>query len=197
MRPMIRPLALRLAAVVAAGCPLLITSAAVAQSETSVPSFFFNEWTVTSDCTEQNAGAAARVATGLKYKISADSLNAGSYVFQAENTATAQWPAGWNGLQLQYRAGPVMQTVPADFVCVPGQESSSPFLAMSGYAQGAEPYYEEAHWYGLATIAGQEEHVLIFVRPVQGPSAAIIVLQSVNAPGTVQLDDDGVINSED
>jgi hypothetical protein len=164
----------------------------------SIPGFFFSEWTVTSNCTEAHAGLAARVATGLKFKISPDSLTAdGSYLFQAEDVAPSSWAAGWNGLKLQYRPGPAMSSVPADFVCVPGQESSSPFLAMSGFASSAEPYYQQAHWYGLATIYGQQEHILIFPRPEHGPNSAIIVLVSVNAPGSVQLDDDGAVNSED
>lgn len=197
MRPMIRHLALRLLFLLAAGFPLVTATADAQTDGSSIPSYFFSEWTVTSNCTEANAGPAARVAVGLQFKIAPDPASDGSYVFQAENTSTAQWAAGWNGLKLVFRPGTVMQTVPADFVCIPGQESSSPFLAMSGFAQAAEPYYEQAHWYGLATIAGQEEHVLIFARPVHGPSSAIIVLQSVNAPSTIELDDDGVINSED
>jgi hypothetical protein len=89
-----------------------------------------------------------------------------------------------------------MTTVPADFECIPGAEASSPFLAMSGFAQATEPYYEQEHWYALARIHGQLEHVLIFPRDVRGPASAIIVLQSVNSPGTVQLDDNGVIHTQ-
>jgi hypothetical protein len=88
-----------------------------------------------------------------------------------------------------------MTTLPADFECIPGQEATSPFLAMSNYAQATEPYYEQAHWYGLARIHGQLEHVLIFPRSsTQGPSA-VIVLQSVNASNAVELDDNGIINA--
>lgn len=200
MRRLSRTLGLRLLFTLAAACPLLV-SAAVAPDGSTIPSFFFSEWTVTANCAEAHAGLAARVATGLKLKISATPDSNGNYVLQAEDTGTASWPSGWNGLTLQYRSGPLLATVPADFVCVPGQESASsstsPFLALNGYAQAAEPYYEQAHWYGLATIAGQEEHVLIFVRAAHGPSSAIIVLQSVNAPSTLQLDDDGVVTTED
>jgi hypothetical protein len=171
---------------------------AAAQALPAIPGYFFREWTVTRNCTEQHAGLAARVATGLKFKVSADTLaEDGSYRLETENTIEAQWAAGWNGLKLEYRAGTTMTTVPADFECIPGEEASSPFLALSGFAQAVEPYYEQAHWYGLATIAGQKEHVLIFVRPDHGPRSAIIVLQSVNAPGTLQLDDDGVVHTED
>jgi len=76
-----------------------------------------------------------------------------------------------------------------------GAESTSPFLAMSGYVQSAEPYYQPQHWYGLATIHGQLEHVLIFPRDVNGEKSAIIVLQSASAPTDIQLDDNGVISS--
>jgi hypothetical protein len=99
-------------------------------------------------------------------------------------------------MKLQYRAGTDIQTLPADFECIPGQEASSPFLAMSNFAQSSEPYYAQAHWYGITKVHGQLEHVLIFPRnSTQGPSA-VIVMQSVNAPGTVQLDDNGVIHME-
>src|SRR5579864_2383192 len=140
----------------------------------TIPDYFFKEWTVSKNCTEQHAGLAASVQTGLKFKISADTVTAdGSYVFQAEDTAQQQWAANWNGMKLVYRPGTTMTTVPADFVCIPGQEATSPFLAMSNYAQATEPYYEQAHWYGIATIRGEREHVLIFPRNASngGPSA--------------------------
>ena len=160
----------------------------------AIPDYFFQEWTVTKNCTEAHAGLAARVDAGLKFKIGA--TGNGSYVFVAEDAGSARWAANWNGLQLTYRPGTKMTSVPADFECIPGQESSSPFLAMSGYAQSAEPFYEQEHWYGLAQIHGQMEHVLIFPRDTTGAASAIIVLQSVNSPSTVQLDDDGVIHSQ-
>lgn len=167
---------------------------APARAATAVPDYFFREWTVTKNCTEAHAGLAARVDAGLKFKVITGSD--GSYVFMAEDTGGAHWAANWNGLHLTYRPGTQMTTVPADFECIPGQESSSPFLAMSGYAQATEPFYAQEHWYGLAKIHGQMEHVLIFPRNVSGEASAIIVLQSVNSPSTVQLDDDGVIVSQ-
>ena len=86
--------------------------------------------------------------TGLRFKIAADKVTAdGSYVFQAEDTAHQKWAANWNGMKLQYRSGTPLTTVPADFECIPGQEATSPFLAMSNYAQATEPFYEQAHWY--------------------------------------------------
>jgi hypothetical protein len=92
-----------------------------------------------------------------------------------------------------------MTSVPADFECVAGSETASaaasPFLAMSGYVQSAEPQYAQQHWYGLAKIHGQLEHVLIFPRDVQGDKSAIVVLQSASKSSDISLDDDGVINS--
>jgi len=162
----------------------------------TIPAYFFSEWTVTANCTEAHAGLAARVDSGLKFRISPATLATdGSYAFQAQNTAQTQWAPNWNGLKLVYRPGTQMTTVPADFECIPGGESTSPFLAMSGFAVAAEPYYEQEHWYGLARIQGQWEHILIFPRPTTGAASAIIMLVSVNAPGTVTLDDDGVIHS--
>ena len=160
----------------------------------SVPDYFLREWTVTKNCTEAHAGLAARVDAGLKFKIG--TASDGSYVFVAEDAGNSHWAANWNGLHLAYRPGTKMTTVPADFECIPGAESSSPLLAMSGFAQATEPFYEQEHWYGLARIHGQLEHVLIFPRDVTGAASAIIVMESVNSPATVQLDDDGVIHSQ-
>lgn len=163
----------------------------------TVPGYFFKTWTVSKNCTEQHAGLAARVQAGLRFRIVPRPAEDGSYVFEAQDGAQQHWAANWNGMKLEYRPGTKMTTVPADFECIPGQEASSPFLAMSGYAQASEPYYEQQHWYGLARIHGQLEHVLIFPRDVTGDAAAIIVMQSVNSPTSVKLDDDGVIHSSD
>jgi hypothetical protein len=181
---------------VAAQC-LVAALAAMPARAATIPSYFFKEWTVAKNCTEQHAGLAARVTAGLKFKISADNQAAdGSYVFEAEDVGQAHWAKNWDGMKLQFRAGTDIQTLPADFECIPGQEASSPFLAMSNFAQSSEPYYAQAHWYGITKVHGQLEHVLIFPRnSTQGPSA-VIVMQSVNAPGTVQLDDNGVIHME-
>ena len=187
-----------LSTVVAAQCLVgaLAGSPARAADE-AIPDYFFKEWTVAKNCTEQHAGLAARVQTGLKFKISRDvQADDGSFVFQAESTGQQQWAANWDGMKLSFRAGTQMTTLPADFECIPGQEASSPFLAMANYAQSTEPYYEQAHWYGLAKIRGQLEHVLIFPRnSATGPSA-VIVMESVNAPSAVQLDDNGVIHMQ-
>jgi hypothetical protein len=161
----------------------------------AIPDYFFKEWTVAKNCTEQHAGLAARVQTGLKFKVTPDTVAAdGSYVFQAEDAGQQHWAGNWNGMKLSFRAGTAMTTLPADFECIPGQEATSSFLGMSNYAQATEPYYEQAHWYGLAKIHGQLEHVLIFPRnSAEGP-AAVIVMQSVNSSRAVQLDDNGVIH---
>jgi hypothetical protein len=187
----------RKAVLASAIAPCLVGALAgtpVQAGTSTIPDYFFKEWTVAKNCTEQHAGLAAQVAAGLKFKISADTLAAdGSYVFQAEDVGQQHWAANWNGMKLEYRAGTEMKTLPADFECIPGQEASSPFLAMSNYAQASEPYYEHRHWYGLATIHGQMEHILIFPRNAATGPTAVILMQSVNSPGTVQLDDNGVL----
>ena len=183
-----------LTSIVAAQCLVAALAGAPARAAT-IPDYFFTEWTVSKNCTEQHAGLAARVQSGLKFKISRDNQAAdGSFVFEAEDTGQNHWAANWNGMKLQFRPGTDMKTLPADFECIPGQEATSPFLAMSNYAQATEPYYEQAHWYGIVKIHGQLEHVLIFPRNSATGPRAVIVLQSVNAPGSVQLDDNGVIH---
>lgn len=174
---------------------LIATTAA--HAATPIPSYFFSHWTVTANCTEAQAGPATRVQSGLQYTISR-SAN-GTYTLQTINANGKQWANEWQGVKLIYRAGTKMNSVPADFECVAGSEaaatSSSPFLAMSGYVQTVEPQYAQEHWYGIAKIHGQMEHVLIFPRAVQGDNSAIIVLQSATAGSNVVLDDNGVINS--
>jgi hypothetical protein len=175
-----------------------LVATAPAQAADSIPSYFFSQWTVKSNCTEANAGPATRVQAGLKFKISNDSTD-GTYTLQAINTDGKQWASEWNGVKLRYRAGGKMTTVPADFECVAGSEessaSASPLLAMSGYVQTAEPQYSFEHYYGLVTIHGQPEHVLIFPRGAKGGTSAIIVLESASTSSNVNLDDNGVINS--
>jgi hypothetical protein len=187
-----------LTAFAAAQCLIVgLAATAPARAADAIPSYFFSQWTVTANCTEASAGAAARVQPGLQFKIANDSAD-GSYTLETINAAQ-QWASEWTGVKLEYRAGSKMTTVPADFECVAGSESSSasssPFLAMSGYVQMAEPYYSQQHWYGLAKIHGQLEHVLIFPRDTQGDKSAIIVLQSASSGSNISLDDNGVINS--
>jgi len=183
-----------LASAIAVQC-LVGTLAGTPARASDIPDNFFQEWTVSKNCTEQHAGLAARVASGLKFKISRDAQSAdGSYVIQTENTAQQRWNANWSGIKLQYRPGTTMQALPADFECIPGQEATSSFLAMSNYAQSTEPFYEQAHWYGLARIHGQLEHILIFPSNSATGPKAVIVMQSVTAANSVQLDDNGVIH---
>jgi hypothetical protein len=164
-----------------------------------IPQYFFSQWTVTANCTEAQAGPATRVQAGLQFKISQSTD--GTYTLQTINASGKQWASEWQGVKLTYRAGTKMSSVPADFECVAGSEaastSSSPFLAMSGYVQAVEPQYAQEHWYGLAKIHGQLEHVLIFPRAVKGDNSAIIVLQSASTSSNVVLDDNGVISSRD
>ena len=192
---------LSLTAFAAAQCLFIGLAATTPAQAADIPQYFFSQWTVTANCTEANAGPAARVQAGLQFKISSDSAADGTYALQAINAAGQQWATEWNGLKLQYRPGTPMTTVPADFTCVAGSEASStassPFLAMSGYVQTAEPQYAQQHWYGLAKIHGQMEHVLIFPRAAKGDNSAIIVLQSASSSSYVVLDDGGVINSRD
>jgi len=188
------PLSLALAAQL---CLSGLAASPPASAANAIPDYFFNEWTVTKNCVEAHAGLAARVQAGLKFKISRESATKdGSYLFTAENGSSAKWAANWNGIKLVYRPGSALNSLPADFECIPGAEASSPFLAMSGFAQAAEPFYEQEHWYGLAKIHGQLEHVLIFPRNTTGASSVVIMLQSVNSPSTVQLDDDGMIHGQ-
>jgi hypothetical protein len=189
-----------LAVVAAAQCVVSTLIASAPAQAAQIPHYFFSQWTVTSNCVEAHAGPAARVQSGLQFKISANSASSdGTYTLETINASGQQWASEWSGLKLEYRAGTKMSSVPADFECVAGSETASsaasPFLAMSGYVQTAEPQYTQQHWYGLAKIHGQLEHVLIFPRDVKGDKSAIIVLQSASKSSDISLDDDGVVNS--
>lgn len=190
-----------LTAFAAAQCLFIGLAATAPVRAAEIPSYFFSQWTVASNCTEANAGPAVRVQPGLQFKIASTPGTDGSYSLQTINAAGQQWASEWSGVKLEYRAGTRMATVPADFECAAGSESSSaassPLLAMSGYVQTAEPQYEQQHWYGLAKIHGQLEHVLIFPRDVKGTKSAIIVMESASAGGAVTLDENGVINADD
>jgi hypothetical protein len=185
-------LSLAIAAQCLFGGLLAATTAQAAQA----PNYFFKEFTVSKNCTEQHGGPGARVSVGLKFRISSEVSEDGSYVLQAFDNGTSKWAANWNGMKLQYRPGTKLASVPADFECIPGQEASQPFLAMSGFAQASEPYYEPEHFYGIARINGELEHILVFPRDASTGPAAIIVIQSVNSPGSVKLDTDGVIHNQ-
>ena len=185
-----------LSSAVAAQCLIAGLGLTTPVQAADIPDYFFSQWTVSKNCTEQHAGLAARAQAGLKFKIAKAAAEDGGYVFQAVDNAQSKWAANWNGMKLEYRAGTPLTTVPADFECIPGQEASSPFLAMSGFAQASEPYYEQEHWYGIAKIQGQLEHVLIFPRHSSSGPSAIIVMESVNSATAVKLDDDGVIHAQ-
>jgi len=186
-----------LSSAVAANCLIAGLGAATQAHAAQIPEYFFQQWTVAKNCAEAHAGLAAQVPAGLQFGVAPDSAQDGGYVFVAKDVGQQRWAANWNGMKLEYRPGTVMSTVPADFECIPSQESTSSFLSMSGYAQATEPYYEMQHWYGVATIQGQREHVLIFPRQAaNGGPSAIIVLQSVSSSSTVQLDDNGVIHTQ-
>jgi hypothetical protein len=178
-----------------------LAATAPAYAAGTIPSYFFGQWTVKSNCTEANAGPAARVQPGLQFKIAAKPAADGSYSLQTINAAGQQWASEWSGVKLEYRAGTKMTTVPADFECAAGAEvssaSASPLLAMSGYVQTAEPQYTQEHLYGLAKIHGQLEHVLIFPRDTQGKMSAIVVLESASTSTDINLDDNGVINADE
>jgi hypothetical protein len=185
-----------LSSAVAAQCLFAALAATTQAQAAQIPDYFFKEWTVAKNCTEQHAGLAARAQAGLKFHVVRDNSQEGSYVLKALDNGQSKWAANWDGMKLEYRPGTRLTTVPADFECIPGQESSSPFLAMSGFAQASEPYYEPQHWYGIAKIHGQLEHVLIFPRNAASGPTAIVVIESVNSPTTVKLDDDGVIHAQ-
>ncbi len=183
----------------AAQCLAVGLAATAPVRAAEIPQYFFNQWTVTSNCTEASAGPAARVQPGLQFKIAATPAADGSYTLQTVNAAGKQWASEWSGLKLEYRPGTKMTTIPADFECVSGAEASSasasPLLAMSGYVQTAEPQYTEQHFYGIATIKGQLEHVLIFPRDnSNGGASVIVVMESASSGANVALDDNGVIH---
>lgn len=167
------------------------------EAQAAVPAYFFSQWTVQSNCIEQGFDPAEQTQVGLQFSISPASLSAdgASYRLQPISSATQVWPDGWSELTLQYRPGVQMTNVPADFVCIPGQPTSSGLLAMSNYTQSAEPYYEYEHWYALGTLHGEPHHFLIFPRNVVGADSAIIILLDAGASGNVQLDQDGSIHT--
>lgn len=167
--------------------------------DAAIPDYFFKEWTISRDCSEQHAGPEGHVGTGLKFRISRESRSADgqTYALEAFDDIQRIWPGNWKQLRLEFRPGTRLERLPADFECVPGESASSPFLAMSGYSIGAEPWYEYEHWYGLVEIHGEAHHVLIFPRSVDGASSAVIVLQDADAGDSIKLDHNGTIHSDD
>lgn len=180
----------------------LLTLSPATLADPAIPGYFFSTWTISKDCSEQHAGPAGHVQTGLRFNIdgaSADGVSFALKPLEVDTTnATTQrsWPVSWSKVRLQYRPGAKMASVPADFECVPGQEYASPFLALSNYSQTAEPWFEFEHWYGVLLIHGEPHHVLIFPRDVKGMSSAVIMIQDADASGTIKLDHNGIIHVE-
>jgi hypothetical protein len=158
----------------------------------SIPNYFFKAWTVNRDCTEAHSGGLGHTVPGLQFKV-VRSADGATYSLQPVNNAVGRWARGWQNVKLEYRAGSQMSSIPADMECVPGQEETSPFLAQSGFASSAEPYYGYEHWYGMVTIHGAQHHLLIFPRAGEGASSAAVMLIDVDASGNLQLDHNGTI----
>ena len=178
---------------------VLAIMAPAARATDSIPSYFFNDWTIDTNCVEVGDDADDHAHQGLKFRISQASLSSGdqSYAFETVNNGTQVWDSSWASVRLQYRAGTQMAAVPADFACVPGEEASSTLLAMTGFSQSTEPYYEYEHWYGVATIDGAPHHVLIFPRSATGDSSVVMVLENATSDSHVQLDQNGTIHGHD
>jgi hypothetical protein len=173
---------------------LPLSSATLA--DPAVPAYFFSTWTISRDCSEQHAGPAGHVQTGLRFSVEAASSDGLTFGLQPIDVDRKLWPGNWKKVRLQYRAGAKMTSIPADFECVPGQESASPYLALSNYSQAPEPSYEFEHWYGILLIHDEPHHVLIFPREHQGESSALMMIQDLDARDSIQLDHNGIIHSE-
>src|SRR5690348_4203753 len=90
-----------LAAFAAAQCVIAGLVAATPARAAEIPHYFFSQWTVTANCTEAHAGPAARVQSGLQFKIAKDSVSAdGTYTLQTINASGKQWASEWSGLKL-------------------------------------------------------------------------------------------------
>jgi hypothetical protein len=165
-----------------------------AQTSSGIPDYFFSTYTVSRDCTEAHAGSSHHAFPGSQFKVSRSSSDGGlTYTLQAIDRPGLRWSKGWKDVKLEYRAGARMQSIPADFQCVPGEEESQPFLAQSGFAVSGEPNYPYERWYGTVKIHGQLHHLLIFPRNANGPDSAAVLLIDTDAAGNLQLDTEGVI----
>ncbi len=165
-----------------------------AQTVSGIPDYFFSTWTVNRDCTEAHAGTGGHTLPGSQFRVARSASRDGvTYTLQAIDQPGLRWSSGWKNVTLEYRAGTPMKTIAADFECIPGEEASHPFLAESGFAVSAEPYYGEEHWYGTVWIHGQKHHLLIFPRNVKGADSAAIVLIDADAGDNLQLDTGGTI----
>lgn len=176
-----------------------IQTRSIAQGASGIPDYFFGTWSVSRDCTEAHAGSSGRhTLPGSQFRVvpQAGADGATTYALQAVDKPGLRWSKGWKSVQLEYRAGPALKSIPADFECVPGEEASSPFLAQSGFSVSAEPYYAEAHWVGHVKIHGEDHHLLIFPRNVKGADSAVMLLIDADAGDNLQLDTGGTIISE-
>ena len=161
----------------------------------TIPSYFFSNFSIDTNCVEVGDSPSDHATSGLNFRISPATVSEDghTYAFETLNDSSHTWNGDWAALRLAYRPGTQLSSIPADFACVPGQESSQPFLAMSGYSQTSEPQYEYEHWYGLVSINGSPHHVLIFPRNASGTSSVVIMLENATAD-SVQLDQDGTIH---
>ena len=186
--------------------PVLLFSAALAvmasiqtkseaQTASDIPDYFFSTWTVDRDCTEAHAGTGSgHTLPGSQFRVTRTVSSAGpGYTLQALDKPGLKWASGWKSVKLEYRPGTRITAIPADFECIPGEEASQPFLAQSGFAVSAEPYYGEEHWYATVWLHGQKHHLLIFPRSTQGAESAAIVLIDADAGSNMQLDTNGTI----
>jgi hypothetical protein len=165
-----------------------------AQTASGIPDYFFSTYTVNRDCTEAHAGGGGHTLPGSQFKVSRSSADGGgTYTLQVLDKPGFRWSSGWKGVKLEYRAGARMQSIPADFACIPGEEESQPFLAQSGFAVSGEPQYPYERWYGTVKIHGQLHHLLIFPRNAKGPDSAAVLLIDTDASGNLQLDENGAI----
>ncbi len=171
-------------------CLVAATQPKAAEAAT-IPDYFFKAWTVNRDCTEAHSGGVGHTIPGLKFQVSRNSADGESYSLVPADGARGRWARGWKNVKLSYRAGTPMSSIPADMECVPGQEDSQPFLAQSGFASSAEPYYGYEHWYGEVTIHGAKHHLLVFPRAASGNAAVVLI--DVDASGNLQLDHNGTI----
>ena len=182
----------------AAGC--LISSAnVVAQADAlpTIPAYFFKEWKVAKDCLPDHAGPAGHVAVGQKFRMAGTTPTADGQAFKLSSLDAQNRLLGgtWSNVNLEFRAGTKMTSVPADFECIPGEEATSSFLALGNYVINGEPYYPHEHWYALVNIHGVPHHLLIFPRNITGQDSAIIVLQDAGEEGALTLDHGGTIHT--
>ena len=171
---------------------------AQAQTVPAIPKYFFTEWKITKDCTEQHAGPEGHVQPDQRFRMTqaASSVDGQAFELQSLDAKGRLLGGDWAAVNLEFRAGRKMTTVPADFECIPGDAASSPFLAMSGYSTLGEPWYEYEHWYGTVNIHGQKHHILIFPRDTVGKQSAVILLQDADSGDNIRLDHGGIIHTQ-